>query len=328
MGYIISADYLKSIQTTQLTQITGGDNSIVLQAEGAAMERAIGMLRQKYDISSEFTNTQLYNINSTYKAADRVYINYPAYVAANSYVVGDYCTNGTSAYVCITNTTGTFNASHWSSIGTSTSIYYAAYPYPYFNLYGFYYKDDKVFYKGHIYKAKQQTSQLTNFAAVQFVMEDNVPEGNVFPDDRRNGAQWWEDLGAYSVASNLLATAAYSEGTSYAVNDYAQYGGDIFICITDTTGQFNPSDWQKVWALGDNRSQLMVTSIVDIALWYIHTRIAPNNIPELRVDKYNVAIEWLRRVRDGIEQANMPLIQPKEGRRILSDSRVARNNYY
>jgi hypothetical protein len=50
--------------------------------------------------------------------------------------------------------------------------------------------------------------------------------------------------------------------------------------------------------------------------------------PELRVDAYNVAINYFTSVRDGIEQANLTLIQPQAGRRILADSRVIPNNYF
>lgn len=329
MGYIIRADYYKSIQEAQIVQVTGGDNNILLQAESAAMSRAIGMLTQKYDISKEFTPTQLYSTSTVYKAADRVYITYPTYNSALNYTVGQYCVFSGHAYVCTTNTTGTFNPASWASIGTSTSIYYAAYPYAYFDLYGVYAVDDRVFYRGRTYKCLQKTASLTNFAAIQYLYDDNVPPNNVFPDDPNNGAKQWEDLGAYTVPSNLLASPAYSASTNYVTGNYAQYSGSIYICISATTGQFDIDKWRAVWVLGDNRDMLMVTSIVDIALWYVHKRIAPNNIPDLRVDAYNVAIEWFRRIRDGIEQAaNMPLIQPKQGRRILSDSLVARNNYY
>jgi hypothetical protein len=328
MGYLIRSDYYKSMKEAQIVQITGGDNNILLQAEAAAMERAMGMLRQKYEIATEFTNTQLYSVNTVYNAADRVYINYPAYVATNSYVIGNYCTNGGSAYVCTTDTTGVFNAAHWANIGTSTSIYYAAFPHLPFNLYGNYVVGDKVFYNNKIYTALQATVRYSNISAVQFGYNDNIPFGNVYPNDSVNGSRGWTDNGAYTVPANLLATAAYNSATSYPVGAYAQFQGNIFVCIDNTTGQFDPSKWRIVWALGDNRSQLMLTSIVDIALWYVHRSIAPNNIPELRVDAYNVAIEYFRRVRDGVEQANLTLIQPQAGRRILADSRVIPNNYY
>jgi len=328
MGYLIRSDYYKSIKEPQIVQITGGDNNILLQAEAAAMERAMGMLVQKYEIDREFTNTQPYSTNTVYRAADRVYINYPAYVATNSYIIGNYCTNSGQAYVCTTNTTGVFNASHWANIGTSTSIYYASFPYPPFNLYGNYAVGDKVFYNNKTYTALQATTQYSNVAAVQFGYNNNIPTGNIYPDDPRNGSRWWTDNGSYSVAANLLATAAYNSATSYTIGLYAQFQGNIYVCIANTTGQFDPTKWRTVWTLGDNRSQLMLTSIVDIALWYVHASIAPNNIPELRVDKYNVAIEYFRRVRDGVEQANLTLIQPQAGRRILANSLVPRNNYF
>jgi hypothetical protein len=328
MSYIIPSDYTKSIQAAQLQQITRGDTAMMLQAERTAMERAQGMLMQKYDITAEFTDTALYSTTTIYQAAQRVYTTYAAYVSTNSYVIGNYCSTGGFSYVCTTNTTGAFNHAHWSQIGTSTAIYYAAYPYPYFDLYFQYKKDDYITYKGKIYKAKQSTGSISNIIAVQYGTEDNIPNTNVFPDDGNNGASFWLYISDYTVAANKLSAAAYNPVTSYAIGDYAQFDGSVYIAIAATTGQFDPTKWRTIWQLGDNRSQLMVTSIVDLALWYIHKQIAPSNIPDLRVDAYNVAIEWFRKLRDGIEQTTLPLIQPKQGRRILSDSRVARNNYY
>lgn len=45
---------------------------------------------------------------------------------------------------------------------------------------------------------------------------------------------------------------------------------------------------------GSARNLQVRLSIVDISLYTLHTRIAPNNIPELRQTRYDNTIAWLK----------------------------------
>lgn len=320
-------------------QLRAQINSLaVARAELTAIEEINGYISKKYDTAAELTDTALYNINTIYKAYSRVYINYPAYVSTNNYAVGDYVTNGNFAYVCITDTTGTFNASHWSSIGSATTLYYAAYPYSLFNIYGTYKVGDKVYWKDRTYTCKVATLELSGFQALQYMDTDNVPFANVFPDDSAKGVSCygggsaaWTDNGAYTVAANTLNSAAYSAASTYTVGAKVTYtDNNVYICIAAVTAAepFDPAKWRVYWVCGDNRSQLMVTHVINIALYWAHYSIAPNNIPEDRRDAYGIAKEWCKSVRDGNNSTPLPVIQPKRGQRIYAASEVKRGNSY
>lgn len=45
---------------------------------------------------------------------------------------------------------------------------------------------------------------------------------------------------------------------------------------------------------GAARDPQLVSYICDIALFHLHSRISPRNIPELRVTRYDNAIHWLK----------------------------------
>ena len=51
---------------------------------------------------------------------------------------------------------------------------------------------------------------------------------------------------------------------------------------------------------------------VDIVLYHIHSRINPRQIPEIRVDRYERAIAWLKMVTKGEVTPDLPTL-PTEG---------------
>lgn len=330
MSYLISQDYLMQIQPQLRAQI----NSLAMaRAELTAQEEINGYLQKRYDTSAEFTDTALYNRNIIYRAASRVYINYPAYSASATYSVGNYATNGNSAYICNTEITigEAFNASKWDVIGSATTIYFASFPYTPFNVYGNYLIGDKVFWNNRNYISKQETKGLSGFQELQYLNYSSVPLNNIFPDDSINGANYWTDNGAYSVPSNTLNSPIYDESATYAIGDTATYSdNNVYVCVvTITAGEpFDPTKWNMIWQIGDNRSQLMVTHMINIALYWAHYSVSPNNVPEDRRDAYGIAKEWCKSVRDGINSTPLPVIQPKRGQRILFDSQVKRGNAY
>ena len=309
-------------------------NSLAMsRAEYTAMEEINGYLSKKYDTSAEFTDTCLYNINIIYNAYNRVYINYPAYSATGLYSIGNYVTNGSNAYVCNTAITvaEAFNPSHWTIIGSATTIYFAAYPAPLFSIYYCYKVGDKVWWKNHIYTCLQETTYQSDFMMLQDIDYSNVPLNNYFPTDPINGSKQWQDNGVYAVAANTLNSAAYNPAVTYALNATVIYlDNNVYICTTTITvaETWNPAHWRLLWQLGDNRSQLMVTHMINIALYWAHYSIAPNNVPDDRRDADGIAKEWCKSVRDGVNSTPLPVIQPKMGQRILFDSQVKRGNTY
>ena len=107
-----------------------------------------------------------------------------------------------------------------------------------------------------------------------------MPLANIFPDDTVNGVKYWGAGTAYSVASGTLPTLTTK------------------------------------WTDGDNRSQQLLTYMIDLSLYHVHSRIAPRNIPDLRVLRYENAIKWLRMAGKGEITPDLPIIQPLQGNRI------------
>lgn len=290
MSYLIPSDYKKQIQTLNLSQITGGDDSILTQWAQTAQEKCISYLVQKYDTNLEFTDTNPWSSEKAYTAGDRVYLDADPYLQASNYVVDDLVLNGNSVYKCIAITTGTFDPSKWSLIATQFQIYYGAYPFPVFNSNLRYNTGDQVYWKGKTYTALSGSSYPDR---IQYSQQANIPPINTFPDHLVNGqpnSQW-------------------GPGTPYSVPVDTELSSPL-------------------WVKGDNRSFQMVQTCIDIVLFYVHQRISPNNIPELRVFNYNMAIQWLKDAAVGNVTPNLPVKQPNQGHRIRFGGNPKLNNNY
>jgi hypothetical protein len=290
VGYLITTDYLMQIQPQLRAQINA---LAIARAELTAKEEINGYVSKKYDTSAEFTETLPYAPASAYNAGQRAVIDFSAWVASTSYIVNALVIYQAKGYICTTaNNDATFQAGNWTLLGNQYQIYYGSYPKPVFDVYANYFVGDQVWYKNKLYTCKVSTLHISDFQALQYIDTNNVPLPNVFPDAPTFGVRYWTDNGAYSIAAGVLPT--------------------------DTTK----------WTNGDNRSQLMVTHMINIALYWAHYSIAPNNVPENRVEGYGIAKEWCKSVRDGVNSTPLPAIQPKRGQRILADSQVKRGNSY
>lgn len=69
-----------------------------------------------------------------------------------------------------------------------------------------------------------------------------------------------------------------------------------------------PAVWDKA---GTNRHAIIVMYMVDLTLYHLHSRIALDKTPQLRMDRYDMAIDWLKRVSNGKISPNLP--QTEEG---------------
>lgn len=302
MAYLTPADYKVSIQADNLNQVIGSDPTILQQAEIRAIEKANTLLVQKYVTTREFAATSKWDKTKTYNAIDRVYVDAPAWVSATVYGLGIYVSYlqpgdkvpGIYKSISTPTTTGTFTASEWQFINYQYSVYYAPTPKPEFDYKTMYKVGDQVFWKNKVYTCNVPSVDVSQSYALQYYTYAQVPFGNVFPDDPMNGVQYW------------------GAGTVYSVPPATD--------ITNAT----------YWVNGDNRSQLVVWAVVSFTLYYVHSRIAPRNIPELRVKDYDDAIFMLRKDFAGGEATaiNLVPIQPRTGGRIRYGGNVKNNNTY
>lgn len=292
MAYLIFSDFKKQIQQDNLLQIIGNDLAVLNTAELQAIEEAFGYLTQKYDTAQEFSNTQQWAFNAIYQAADRVYLDAEPYSATKTYAINQTVLQTAGVFICIADITTpeAFNPDHWQLLGSQYDLFYCQYPVPLFQYQTLYKAGQQVFWKGKIYTCIIDSVQPVN--SIQYVNYGSVPLANVFPDDPVNGATYWGTGTAYSIPANTLPT-----NTDY-------------------------------FTAGDNRTQSIVMIVVDIALFHLHSRIAPRNVPDLRRTRYANAIEMLEAFAKGKMTAKLPLIQPKSGSRIRFGGNIKNVNSY
>lgn len=291
--YLISADYNKTIQEANLLQIINSNTSILDSAALTGEAELKSYLRQKYDIEKEFTNTTIWSNLVSYSANNRVYLDADNYNASNTYNTGNLVSHLGYVYLCNTDgTTGVWDVANFDLLGAQYTIFYAKLPAPAFNYNsGVYLKANQVFYKDKVYTCQIPTMFQTHEAKLQAHSISNFT-GNTFPDDPQNGIQVWGAGVSYSVAS----------GTDILDTDY--------------------------WTKGDNRDQQLLTYCCDVTLFHVHSRISPRNIPQLRIDRYNTAIDWLKMCANGDVTPDIPVLQPKQGSRIRFGGNVKNINSY
>jgi len=87
--------------------------------------------------------------------------------------------------------------------------------------------------------------------------------------------------------------AAIAEATSYLAGRY------------DTAAIFATEE--------DDRNPILKTYVIDLLLYHVHSRISPNNIPKLRENRYEQAIEWLKMVAADKLNPELPILAGQEG---------------
>ena len=291
MAYLIPRDYQVNIQDANIAQIISNDESIRVRAQLAGEAEAQSYLKQKYYIAREFQDLDAFALSNIYYAFNRFYLYADTYSATLSYNEDDLTNYNGNVYYCLNATTGTFNAGDWVLLGAMYDIYTVKAPYKEFSYSALYNIGDMVFYNNAVYQCRVQTSILDHDTALQYNTIQSLPLNNVAPDDPINGVAYW------------------GEPTPFAVSG-------IF---PDDSDFFTPTD---------NRDAQMVLYCCDIVLYHLHARIAPRNIPELRVKRYDDAIAWLKMCAEGTITPNLPLIQPRQGNRIRYGGNIKQINSY
>lgn len=276
-------------------QIINADLSILDAAQLTGEAEAKSYLRQKYDVTRELDATTVYDQTQTYKADNTVYLDATPYNATSgTYTVGALTLYLGKVYKCTVAIPApeAFNAGHWLLFGSQYTILFGTLPKPLFDYIAIYKVGDMVFWKDKVYTSLQATQVLSPNQEYQTGQILPTPVINVFPDDPTNGPAFWGTGIAYSIAPNASLT--------------------------------NPA----IWTVGDNRDQQMVTYFIDLTLYHVHSRIAPRNIPELRERRYKQAISWLKDCASGLVTPELPVLQPKQGRRIrFGGDPKAQNKY-
>lgn len=133
----------------------------------------------------------------------------------------------------------------------------------------------------------------------------------------------------------------YDNNNSYAVgNQVYVYGLGVYTATKTTVGNYvtDTNYWtfnsnplyaaNTIPTLTDDRNVQSIMYVVDISLYHLLTRIAPRNIPQHRIDRYTMAVDWLRKIGRGEITVSMTLLQPESGSRIVWGSDTKDNLDY
>jgi hypothetical protein len=322
MAYLRLNDYYQlRIQKAQLDQITQGSDIVRVSSELESLAEMISFLVQKYDIEDEFKDIKNYSYGQTYNANDLVELDATLYVATNTYTLNSKTLYNSNVYVCTTAivTPEAFNSTRWKLVGKQYDLFNVASPYTRYSFKTTYVLGDYVIYKNKIYKCL-------------------VTNTNVMPTDANQGSLYWGSGVNYSVTGvepyNVVSDfTAWNNATIYSIGNKVSYNNFIYYANSNNlnVAPGNINHWLPItWKNSDNRSIQLVAFLIDIVLFKIHMRIAPNNIPQLRKDNYTYAKEWLMEAggQNNAITANIPLLQPKKGGRIRHGSNVKNINTY
>jgi hypothetical protein len=293
MSYILQSDFKKIIQTDNLNQIIGSDLSVLAMAELIALDELKFHLTQRFDLTLELTDVNIWNVAQTYQPFNRVFLNPAAFDLTLAYSTGTYVTYSANVYKSIAGSAAhAFALGEWTLIGIQFALYSAVYPYPVFSFKKQYALGDKVFWLGKVYTCLTATASISQTTFLQYRQIQSLPLSNVQPDNVDTGFQFWGTGVPYSVpvSTDILNTV--------------------------------------YWSAGDTRDQLIVMWLIDITLYHLHSRIAPRNVPDLRLHRYNEAIKQLEAAADGKGTIKAPLIQPATGGRIRFGGNLKNINTY
>lgn len=101
-----------------------------------------------------------------------------------------------------------------------------------------------------------------------------------------------DDYKAHLKEADLDALTGYNSTVRVDVELKAQAEIESYL-----RERFNTA--QIFAATGNDRNTLVKMFAVDIAVYHLFCAVAPRNIPQVRLDRYNAAIKWLDMVRRG-----------------------------
>lgn len=114
----------------------------------------------------------------------------------------------------------------------------------------------------------------------------------------------------YDVAKVFAPIIAFDNSRSYPKDTRLFDAGSqkMYVVIaTNSTAGLAITDTSQ-FTQADTRHPLLLTYCKDIALYHIHTNISPQNIPQLRKDRYDQAISWLNKVNKDMLSLDLPLL--------------------
>lgn len=334
MAFLRKRDFFSKIREQdldsvlkQISQSTAfPSDKVLLDAEQKAIARISAMICHRYEVRKIFTDILTFSTTTQFVIDDLVEYSEPVYSETKTYIVDDLVSFETTVDGFLNNdiyknTTAVtdpevFKALKWSKQAPNASLYVVREPTITIKPGTDFVYNTNLFTGDHdTIKGWDKTNDLF------LIRDDNEIRIYYSAADRTAKTN---SIGFVDIDTQITVFPTIIE-IGVGQDDQNQLSGDLAIIgfmpdlqewgVTAT----NPFD------LDDNRSQLIKGILIDIVLFDLHALINPRQIPELRGEFRDDAMEQLRDIKDGKTTPKLPLFHDEtKGQAIAfgSESRV------
>jgi len=105
--------------------------------------------------------------------------------------------------------------------------------------------------------------------------------------------------GRYDISKIFANIEEHTAGATYAAGEFLyDETTDAFYTALEATNANDLLTDETKFKKGDTRPALIKRHVINIALYELHSRINPRNIPEFRIQRRDDSIEWLKMVQN------------------------------
>jgi len=119
--------------------------------------------------------------------------------------------------------------------------------------------------------------------------------------------------GRYDVSKIFVNIEEHVTGATYAAGEFLyDEASDAFYTALEATSANDLLTDEAKFKKGDTRPALIKRHVVNIALYELHSRINPRNIPEFRIQRRDDSIEWLKLVQNPRNNVDADFLPKKD----------------
>ena len=154
-------DYLRVIQSDNLSQIIEANQQVKLDTEQSAQAEMISYLAQRYKVREVFSDTTVFSNSAVYFGKNLVEYTEPVYSITSSYMIGNRVVYLSKIYQATTNMmAGAFNAANWTFLCADKSLFYVKLPNSEYNPETSYEVGNIVWFEDKNYTALQKCKNI------------------------------------------------------------------------------------------------------------------------------------------------------------------------
>jgi len=117
--------------------------------------------------------------------------------------------------------------------------------------------------------------------------------------------------GRYDISKIFVNIEEHTAGATYAAGEFLHDSvtDKFYTALVATSAGDLLTDDEK-FAEGDTRPALIKRHVINIALYELHSRINPRNIPEFRIQRRDESVEWLKMVQNPRNNVSADFLLP------------------